>query len=152
MPEMKKININGFSFDIVDDEARALANAAIPSSEKGVANGVATLDGSGKIVSGQLPTMGALASKDKVGESDLDDGLKAKIDSANTYTDEKIGNLMNNSSEAVDSIMELAKAMEDNEDVVSALNEAIGSKARILFSSTKPEDLTDNDLWMKIVK
>lgn len=45
------------------------------------------------------------------------------------YTDEKIALLMNNSSEAVDSIMELAAAMEDNADVVDALEQAIGTKA-----------------------
>ena len=48
---------------------------------------------------------------------------------AKAYTNEKIALLMNNSSEAVDSIMELAEAMEENADVVSALNQAIGTKA-----------------------
>lgn len=45
------------------------------------------------------------------------------------YTDEKIALLMNNSSTAVDSIMELADAMEANDDVVAALNTAVGTKA-----------------------
>ena len=84
--------------------------------------------------------LGGLAGKDKVSESDLDDSLKTKIDNAssaassaltdaNIYTDEKIGALMNNSSEAVDSIMELAQAMAENEGVVEALEQAIGTKA-----------------------
>lgn len=51
------------------------------------------------------------------------------ITEANGYTDEKIGLLMNNSSEAVDSIMELNTAMEENEEVVAALEQAIGTKA-----------------------
>lgn len=48
---------------------------------------------------------------------------------ANQYTDGKIALLMNNSSEAVDSIMELATAMQENDEVVGALEEAIGKKA-----------------------
>lgn len=45
------------------------------------------------------------------------------------YTDEKVALLLNNSSAAVDSIMELATAMEENEEVVDALEQAIGNKA-----------------------
>jgi len=37
------------------DDVKAKADAAIPSSEKGAANGVATLDGSGRLPSSQLP-------------------------------------------------------------------------------------------------
>ena len=48
---------------------------------------------------------------------------------ANQYTDGKIALLMNNSSAAVDSIMELATAMKENDEVVGALEEAIGKKA-----------------------
>ena len=58
---------------------------------------------------------------------------QTKADTAETnakaYTDEKIGLLMNNSSTAVDSIMELVTVMEENDEVVSALDEAIGTKA-----------------------
>lgn len=37
------------------DDVKAKAEAAIPSSEKGAANGVATLDGGGRVPSSQLP-------------------------------------------------------------------------------------------------
>lgn len=47
---------------------------------------------------------------------------------ANAYTDEKIANLLDNSTEAVDSIMELAAAMEDNADAIDALEEVAASK------------------------
>lgn len=47
---------------------------------------------------------------------------------AKSYTDEKIGLLMNNSSEAVDSIMELAEAMENNADAIEALEGIAASK------------------------
>lgn len=45
------------------DNVFGIATAAIPSSQKGAVNGVATLDGSGKLVSGQIPgTLAPLAS------------------------------------------------------------------------------------------
>lgn len=52
-----------------------------------------------------------------------------KLIAANDYTDEQIALLLNNSSPAVDSIMELATAMENNQTVVDALEEAVGKKA-----------------------
>ena len=53
----------------------------------------------------------------------------ATLDEAKSYTDNEIAFLLNNSSEAVDSIMELATAMSENENVVAALTQAIGGKA-----------------------
>lgn len=50
------------------------------------------------------------------------------LSEANKYTDEKVANLLNNSTEAVDSIMELAAAMEDNAEAIDALREIAGSK------------------------
>ena len=61
--------------------------------------------------------------------ADASGSAAAAKNAANEYTDEKIALLMNNSSAAVDSIMELAAAMEKNEDVVDALEAAIGIKA-----------------------
>jgi hypothetical protein len=58
----------------------------------------------------------------------VDEQDVAMLEDANAYTDEKIALLLNNSSEAVDSIMELAVAMEENDTVVEALNSAIGTK------------------------
>lgn len=79
---------------------------------------------------------------------EYDDLIKAKIDegddSAKTYTDEKIALLMNNSSDAVDSIMELVTAMEENEDVVAALNTAVGKKVdKVNGKGLSTNDLTD---------
>ena len=65
----------------------------------------------------------SLDDKETVGAAD--DALLE----ANKYTDGKIALLMNNSSAAVDSIMELATAMQENDEVVGALEEAIGKKA-----------------------
>lgn len=79
---------------------------------------------------------------------EYDDLIKAKIDegddSVKTYTDEKIALLMNNSSDAVDSIMELVTAMEENEDVVAAINTAVGKKVdKVSGKGLSTNDLTD---------
>lgn len=47
---------------------------------------------------------------------------------AKAHTDEKIALLMNNSSEAVDSVMELAEAMSNNADAIKALETVAASK------------------------
>ena len=56
----------------------------------------------------------------------------SKWDSAETnakaYTDEKIALLMENPTEAVDSIIELRDAMNENDDVIESLTEIAGSK------------------------
>ena len=45
------------------------------------------------------------------------------------YVDNKIANLVNSAPETLDTLGELATAMEENENVVNALNAAIGNKA-----------------------
>lgn len=47
---------------------------------------------------------------------------------AKAYADEKVANLLDNSTEAVDSIMELAEAMENNADAIEALEAVAASK------------------------
>lgn len=84
-----------------------------------------------------IPSIDGLASTDYVDE---------QISSANTYTDDKIALLLNNSSEAVDSIMELAAAMDENEDVVDALEQAIGTKVdKVDGMGLSHNDFTDED-------
>ena len=48
---------------------------------------------------------------------------------ATGYTNQKIAELVNGAPETLDTLKEIADAMEENEDVVTALQEAIGSKA-----------------------
>lgn len=65
-------------------------------------------------------------------KSALDSITSEKIinwDGANAYTDEKIAELINGAPTTLDTLGEIAAAMKNNEDVVSALNDAIGTKA-----------------------
>ena len=48
---------------------------------------------------------------------------------ANSYTDKKIADLINGAPTTLDTLGEIATAMNNNADVVEALNEAIGTKA-----------------------
>ena len=48
---------------------------------------------------------------------------------AKTYTDEKIAGLINGAPTTLDTLGEIATAMEENKDVVDSLDEAIGKKA-----------------------
>lgn len=66
-----------------------------------------------------------LVPSDIAGAATTTDVSNAKKE-ATDYTDQKIANLLNNSTEAVDSITELAKAMQDNASAIDAL-EAIAA-------------------------
>ena len=58
---------------------------------------------------------------------------QSAIDSAyansNAYTDQKIADLINGAPTTLDTLGEIATAMQEHEDVVSSLNDAIGTKA-----------------------
>lgn len=53
----------------------------------------------------------------------------ATYQQATGYTDQKISDLINGAPSTLDTLGEIAQAMQDNEDVVDALNSAIGTKA-----------------------
>lgn len=55
--------------------------------------------------------------------------VDATYQQATGYTDQKIADLINGAPSTLDTLGEIAKAMQDNGDVVGALNDAIGSKA-----------------------
>ena len=64
-----------------------------------------------------------------IGDTPVADQVNTALSSAQSYTDGKIANLLDNSTEAVDSIYELRDAMEDNADAISALETIAGNKA-----------------------
>lgn len=86
----------------------------------------------GKITAGT--TVAGKATKDGSGNTitstyETKSDATAKLTEAKNYTDGKIANLLDNSTEAVDSIMELAAAMEDNADAIEALQGIAAGKA-----------------------
>lgn len=59
---------------------------------------------------------------------DVSGDITGILSQANGYTDTKISELVNGAPEAMDTLAELAAAIEENEDVMTALNAAIGNK------------------------
>ena len=57
------------------------------------------------------------------------DAIDAGYQQATGYTDQAIANLINGAPSTLDTLGEIVQAMNDNADVVQALNQAIGSKA-----------------------
>lgn len=60
---------------------------------------------------------------------------------ATGYTDQQIANLINGAPSTLDTLGEIAQAMKDNDDVVGALDQAIGTKA----SQAEVDGHTGND-------
>lgn len=80
----------------------------------------------------------------------LSDEVKAAIAtalaSANNYTDEKIDDLVNGAPEAMDTLSELAEVIASNEDIMSALNAAIGNKVdKVEGKGLSTEDYTTEE-------
>ena len=66
----------------------------------------------------------------KIGGSYIDgSGNVLSMDYANEYTDQKIADLINGAPTTLDTLKEIADAMDENQDVVKALDESIGTKA-----------------------
>lgn len=59
----------------------------------------------------------------------VDNKISSNLTTAKSYTDTKIADLIDSAPETRDTLAELAKAIQDNETVVDALNAAIGNKA-----------------------
>lgn len=65
------------------------------------------------------------------GVYDINGAAESALTTAKDYTDSKIANLINNSTTAVDSIMELAAAMADNVDAIESLETIASNKANV---------------------
>lgn len=64
-----------------------------------------------------------------VGELSFIDEINISNYATYNYVDNKFANLVNSAPEALDTLGELAAAMEENDGVVNALNQAIANKA-----------------------
>ena len=74
--------------------------------------------------------------------ADANGAANSALVSAKSYTDGKVANLLNNSTEAVDSIMELADAMKTNKDAIDSLNSIAASKANASDLNAHKKDTT----------
>ena len=118
--------------DIPTDYAKAEdVNNSISGLQESISGLQGSLDKHSTNEENARSTAIATAKQEAIDIAAADATTKANkaLKDANTYTDDKVALLMNNSSDAIDSIMELADAMKTNEDVVDALEDAVGTKA-----------------------
>ena len=69
------------------------------------------------------------------------------VNTAKAYTDTKVADLVGTAPQTLDTLEEVAQAIEENKDVVTALNNAIGSKANqsdVTILTTKVNTNTTN--------
>lgn len=82
------------------------------------------------------------------------DAIDAAYANSNAYTDEKIAQLINGAPSTMDTLKEIADAMEEHESVVEALDEAIGSKANEsefnshVTNKNNPHGVTKSDIGL----
>jgi hypothetical protein len=76
---------------------------------------------------------------------ETEESTDTKIAGAKSYADEAVAHLVGSAPETLDTLEEVAKAIQDNETVVDALNAAIGSKADKTELGTKQDKLTAGD-------
>lgn len=105
-------------------------NAAI--SNKADASVVTTLQETVTAIKTVTDSLGALATKDSVAESDLDEALKAKINASTA------ANHSHDNKTVLDGI---------TADLVTAWN----GKSTIYYSATQPIGLAEGDLWVQLI-
>jgi len=92
-------------------------------------------------LSTEIPTTLSQLSEDETHRL-VTDEEKALWNSANSYTDTKIAGLINGAPTTLDTLKEIADAMSENQDVVSALEMAIGVKADLSDLNTHKNNTT----------
>ncbi len=75
-------------------------------------------------------------------EADPKGSASNALSSAKIYTDEKISGLINGAPETLNTLKEVADAIEENETIVEALNSAIGTKANTIDLTSHTNNLT----------
>ena len=73
--------------------------------------------------------------------------IESAVNTAKAYTDTKVADLVGTAPQTLDTLEEVAQAIEENKDVVTALNNAIGSKANqsdVTILTTKVNTNTTN--------
>ncbi len=104
-----------------------------------------------RTVNGKALSANITLSASDVG-ADASGAADTALSNAKSYTDTKIANLINSAPTTLDTLGEIATAMEENSDVVEALEAAVGTKANTseLTSHTSnksnPHNVTLNQL------
>ena len=116
--------------DATNDKV-TITNSGVRSISTGTSNGTISVNTNGTSANVAVKGLGSAAytastAYDAAGTAQTK--ADAALSSAKSYTDTSISNLINGAPTTLDTLGEIATAMEENEDVVAALNDAIGSK------------------------
>ena len=106
-------------------------NVLAKSSDVGLLKGLSTTNKS-SLVDAVNEVNTSVASNTKSIETlnaNMTGDIESAVNTAKEYTDTKIANLVGTAPDTLDTLEEVAKAIDENEDVVTALNSAIGTKA-----------------------
>ena len=117
--------------DITNDKV-TITNSGVRSVSTGATNGTISVNTNGSSAEVAVKGLGSAAYKatsafDSAGTAQTK--ADAALASAKSYTDNAISGLINGAPTTLDTLGEIATAMSNNGDVVSALNEAIGKKS-----------------------
>ena len=136
-----KPKINGV--ELISNKSLKDLGIVIPSNED------FTLEGLGEKSYNSLDDKPKIPKKVSELENDSKyetvESTDTKIAGAKSYADEAVAHLVGSAPETLDTLEEVAKAIQDNETVVDALNAAIGSKADKSELGTKQDKLTAGD-------
>jgi hypothetical protein len=108
-------------------EVDAILGDFIPLSEKGEANGVATLDVDGQVPADQLGNATVDLSSYAT-EAYADAAEASAISAAEGYTDTAVANLVQSAPETLDTLNELAAALGDDPNFATTVTNQIGTK------------------------
>lgn len=122
------ISVSG---DTTNDKV-TITNSGVRSISTGTANGTISVNTNGSSANVAVKGLGSAAytastAYDASGTAQTK--ADAALASAKSYTDTAISNLINSAPTTLDTLGEIATAMENNADVVDALEDAVGTKA-----------------------
>ena len=122
------ISVSG---DATNDKV-TITNSGVRSISTGGTNGTISVNTNGSSANVAVKGLGSAAytastAYDAAGTAQTK--ADSALASAKSYTDTAISNLINSAPTTLDTLGEIATAMAENEDVVSALEDAIGTKA-----------------------
>lgn len=90
----------------------------------------------------ELENVDNTADKNKPVSTAQQAAIDAAYEQGTGYTNQKIADLINGAPSTLDTLGEIAKAMQDNSDVVAALDVAIGKKANEVEFASHTKDTT----------
>ena len=134
------VKVGGVAVDEFNADSKADASTVeqLETTVEGLGNDVSQQGSKIGEVDKQLVNLATQVATDYYNKTDADGKFATKdqmasqdnttLQSANSYTDTKIADLVDAAPETLDTLGEVAKAIKDNQDVVNALNSAIGNK------------------------